>query len=464
MPKERRDRQNLNLDTGTQTAHGCGKTGHREKYNPKELFPNRWSRIGNKARDKSTVFGNLLSHIKIDSLREAFNALDGSKALGVDGISKSEYGRKLEENLRNLEQRIQRGSYKPMPKREVLIPKGNGKMRPIAIGCFEDKLVDWVVSKILTEVYEPLFIRNSFGYRPGKSPHQAVEACYYSLCKNNRQYAVEIDFSSFFNTIPHRKLMKILGKRISDRKFKGLIGRFLKGGLITKPGRIVPGELGTPQGSIMSPILANIYLNEAVDQWFINNHGSYSNIIVRYADDAVFFFRREDDRDNFLKEFRERMQEYKLSLNEEKTRSFRLTKNNHEQFNFLGFTFYWGKQSSRTILKVKTQKEKLIKSIREFYQWIKRVRSQKKLKKLWLTAKSKIQGHINYYGYWMNLLKLNHFYYEAIRALFKWLNRRSHKLSYNWEGFKERLRNFPLMEPLDVRKLKPLGWNLYAIR
>src|SRR5690606_15852920 len=130
---------------------------------------------------------------------------DGTKAKGVDGISKADYGRKLEANLSNLSKRIHTGSYKPMPKREVLIPKINGKMRPIAIACFEDKWVDWVVGKILTQVYEPLFIPNSFGYRPNKAATQAVEASYYSLCKNKRKHIVEIDFSSFFNTIPHRR-------------------------------------------------------------------------------------------------------------------------------------------------------------------------------------------------------------------------------------------------------------------
>jgi len=458
MLMERRDQQNSNLTTDTLTASSSGNFGHLNKSSQLGLMEDRWVRISLKAqRDKDFVFDNLHVHIHEDSLREAFKAIDGSKALGVDSVSKSEYGKNLEENLCDLTQRIKRGSYKPMLKREVLIPKPNGKQRPIAIACFEDKLVDWVISKILTAVYEPLFIRNSFGYRPSKSATQAVEACYYSLCKNIRKHAVEIDFSSFFNTIPHRKLIKVISRRISDRKLKGLIGRFLKSGLINKAGEILPSEVGTPQGSIMSPILANIYLHEVVDLWFLENYASYSNIIVRYADDGMFFFKDETTASEFLKSLEARVQQYGLSLNKDKTHIIKLAKDNHQQFNFLGFTFYWGKQGSRKTLKIKTQKEKLIKSIQEFEQWIKKIRSKEKLKKIWDLAKSKIRGHINYFGYRMNNLKLNHFYAEAVKSLFKWLNRRSQKLSYTWEGFNERIKYFPLMEPWEHARLKKLG-------
>ncbi len=461
MLMEPRDRQELNLATDTLSAHSSGVKGRITDGLLSGTILNRWARIGIGAHDKNRVFANLLTHINVDSLEEAYKALDGTKALGVDSMSKSEYGRNLKESLKDLENRIHKGTYRPQPKREVLIPKANGKTRPIAIACFEDKLVDWVVGKVLTQVFEPLFKKSSFGYRPNKSADQAIEACYNSLCKNERKQVVEIDFSNFFNTIPHKKLMRIIGKRISDNRFKGLIGRFLKGDLINSEGEKLPSELGTPQGSTMSPVLANIYLNEVIDQWFMQNYGSYSNIIVRYADDAVFFFREEDEAKRFVVELENRVKEYGLSLNAEKTRAFTLPKNGHQQFSFLGLTFYWGKQNKRVILKVKTQKEKLIKAIQEFDRWIKAIRNKKKLKDIWELARSKIRGHNNYYGYWMNGLKLNHFRHEATGSLFKWLNRRSQKRSYTWEGFNERLKYFPLMEPLNTTKLKPLGWNPY---
>ena len=231
-------------------------------------------RISLKAQNKTCVFSNLMKHINRDVLIEAFDAIDGKKALGVDQISKSAYGKNLEENISNLLKRIANGSYRPLPKREVLIPKQNGKMRPIAIASFEDKLVDWCVGAILTEIYEPLFIRNSFGYRPRKSAHQAVEACYHSLENGNRPNVLEIDFSNFFNTIPHKKLMKILEKRVADKRFLGLVRRLLTGEILKSSGMISATEVGTPQGGIASPILANIYLNEVLDQWFLKNYSS----------------------------------------------------------------------------------------------------------------------------------------------------------------------------------------------
>jgi RNA-directed DNA polymerase len=439
-----------------------GETGQKEVSIPSDGLLNRWARISERAQNKNAVFTNLLTHINGDSLREAYKAIDGKKAWGVDKLSKVEYGKNLEENLQGLMDKIHKGTYRPQPKREVLIPKMNGKTRPIAIACFEDKLVDWVIGKILTQVFEPLFIRNSFGYRPHKSAHGAIEACYYSLCKNERKYVVEIDFSNFFNTIPHRKMMTIVKRRIKDSRFTGLIGRFLKGELISQEGDKFPSVLGTPQGSIMSPILANIYLNEVLDQWFMQNYASYRRVIVRYADDAIFFFTEENEAKQFLTDLEQRVQAYGLRLNPDKTHLLALPKSGHYQFNFLGFTFYWGKQQKKILLKVKTQKEKLIQGIREFYHWIKQVRNKMTLDNIWRLARSKIRGHNNYYGYWMNGLKLNHFHWEATKSLFKWLNRRSQKRSYTWEGFKERLKNFPLMDPLDTMKLKPLGWNPYA--
>lgn len=452
---ERRDRQSLNLDRDT---HPCIRSGGSGQTN------DRWLRISLKAQDKNLVFHNLLTHVNVESLKEAFNAIDGKRALGVDQVSKEMYGKDLEVNLKDLETRIHKGTYRPMPKREVLIPKANGKTRPIAIACFEDKLVDWVIGKILSAIYEPLFIKNSFGFRPRRSTDNAIRTSYCSLKDNNRTNVVEIDFSSFFNTIPHKQLMEVLGKRILDNRFKGLIGRFLIGGLVNSNGETLPSEIGTPQGGIMSPILANIYLHEVLDQWFIENFASYNNVIVRYADDAVFFFKKGSDARRFMSALEVRVKGAGLSLNMEKTQIINFHKSSNKSFNFLGFTFYWGRhQKCRgQQLKVKTQKEKLLRSIREFYHWIKDNRSRLKTSEIWNLVKMKLLGHYNYFGYWMNRSKLNHFYREVIRSLFKWLNRRSQKISYTIREFAEKLKQQPLPRPPTTSNLKQLGWSPYV--
>lgn len=462
---ERRDNRNLDLNTGTCDTP-CGETHKQiwDKSGQLDMFPSRWLRIGFAAQKKETVFNNLHHHINVETLREAFNALDGSKALGCDGISKKDYEKNLEANLENLATRIYKGSYKPQPKREVLIPKANGKMRPIAISCFEDKLVDWVIAKILSTVYEPLFIRNSFGFRPFCSTDHAINATYQSLKGNRRPFVVEIDFANFFNTILHRQLMKILGKRISDDRLKGLIGRFLQNSILDHSKMQTIPDVGTPQGSAMSPVLANIYLHDVLDSWFLQNWASYTNIIVRYADDAVFFFQKEETAQLFISKLRERIPSFGLSLNEEKTKVVHFGKNESQEFDFLGFTFYWGRnwKSSRRILKLKTQKKTLHRSIQAFTSWIKSIRNKCKTKDIWNSAKSKLAGHYAYFGYALNLAKLSYFYVQTRNALFKWLNRRSQKRSFFWRSFCRKLAFNPLPKPPAISKLKHFSGGLYA--
>lgn len=464
MPVERRCQQSLNLFTSTSTVLRDSIKRHYSTTTQKSLWPNRWERIGSRALEKDAVFTNLLTHINAETLREAFQALDGNKATGTDSITKEQYGKNLEVNLKELVRKIHVGSYKPQDKREVLIPKSDGKMRPLAIACFEDKLVDWVVSKILTTIFEPLFIRNSFGFRPNKSAHEALRATYMSLKDNKRPHVVEIDFASFFNTIPHRGMMKALSAKITDKRFKGLIGRFLKGGILEQSGTTTTPTAGTPQGGIMSPILANIYLNEVIDQWFVEHYASYSNIIVRYADDAVFFFKKKEQADAFLEELQIRVERFGLSLNMDKTKTvdFRKSENNH--FDFLGLTFYWGEKKKHRPrpLKMKTRRKSLHKKMQEFEQWIKKNRSAMKLNAIWEKAKEKLKGHYSYFGLWTNCPKLWHFYHNAVTCLFKWLNRRSQKRSYDWEAFMRRLEHLPLPTPPLTQELINFGRNCYA--
>lgn len=457
---ERRERQNLNHDHFSPSSRRTGMTGSAARA----MGLNSWARIGLLAKDPEIVFNNLFSHVKVENLRQAFQALDGTKAVGIDGISKEQYAKDLDRNLKDLENRLHIGTYRPQAKREVLIPKANGKTRPIAISCFEDKLVEYVLGKILDSVYDPIFIRNSFGFRPRKSPDDAIKANYNILKDDKRPFVVEIDLANFFNTVPHRKLMKILRRRINDRKLLGLIARFLRVDVLNQQGETKQTEVGTPQGSVMSPILSNIFLHYALDIWFLENYASQEAVIVRYADDAVFMFSKEQQAKDFLVALRSRLAEYKLSVNEEKTAIIDFSKRKENIFSFLGFTFFWNKRKgwNKINLVIKTQKEKLVKKTQEFTEWLKLNRSRLSRKEIWSITAAKLRGHYNYYGYYCNRGKLMLFYNNVIGDLFKWLNRRSQRKSYSWKKFQGLLSREPLPLPPSPTQLKQLGWSPYA--
>lgn len=423
-----------------------------------ELQSNSWLRIGLAAKDKEKVFNNLFCHFNMENLREAFHAQDGSKAVGIDGITKEQYGRSLEENLQVLLARLHKGTYRPQPKRSVEIPKANGKTRPLAIASFEDKLVEWVLAKLLTSIYEPIFVKHSYGYRPRRSTLDAIKVFFCSLKDNKRPYVAEIDFTSFFNTVPHKRLIKIIRKRVSDRRILSLINRLLQVGIMDQAGEVHKNEVGTPQGAIVSPVLANIYLHFALDEWFMTEWASKKAVMTRYADDAVFCFELEGDLNAFSQALRERMQSYKLILNEDKSRQLNFHKKQKQAFSFLGFTFYWGKDrgSQKKRLRVKTEQKRLDKKVVEYGQWLKKNRCKLTTSQLWDATNAKLRGHYDAYGVYCNRARLYTFFYKVVGQLFRWLNRRSQKKSYTWDGFKMRLRQFPLLAPPPVRKLKPL--------
>ena len=423
-----------------------------------ELQSNSWLRIGLAAKDKERIFTNLFCHFNMENLREAFHAQDGSKAVGIDGISKERYGQNLDGNLTDLLSRLHKGTYRPLAKRGAEIPKANGKMRPLAIASFEDKLVEWVLAKLLSAIYEPIFTKHSYGFRPRRSVLDAIKVFFCSLKDNKRPHVVEIDFTNFFNTVPHRRLLKMVRKRVSDRRVISLIARLLQVGIMGKTGDIKQNEVGTPQGAIVSPVLANIYLHYALDEWFMETQVRKGAVMTRYADDAVFCFELEDDAKVFNHMLHERMNGYRLTLNEEKSRQLNFHRRQKQAFSFLGFTFYWGKdRGSHTLrLKLKTEQRRLDKKIIEYSQWLKDNRHRLRTAELWEATNAKLRGHYNAYGIVCNRTKLYSYYYSVTRQLFRWLNRRSQKISYTTEGFKMRLQQFPLAVPPPVHKLKPL--------
>jgi len=455
---ERREPQKLNREHSSQS-------GHRTRMAEKKGYTlNSWARISLLAKDPQKVFNNLFHHINDENLRQAFRALDGSKAVGIDNVTKKQYADNLDENLRDLKDRLHLGTYRPQAKREVLIPKANGSTRPIAIGCFEDKIVEWVSGKILESVYEPVFIDNSFGFRPRKKADDAIKANYNILKDDKRPFVVEIDLKSFFNTVPHDKLMEILSYRISDRKLMGLIRRFVKADIIKQDGELLTSKVGTPQGSVMSPVLANIYLHHVLDKWFKANHASKDAVMVRYADDAVFMFSQEETAKAFLIELETRLTKYGLALNSDKTGIINFKKGKEQVFHFLGFTFYWNHKKgwNKINLVIKTQTDKLFKKVSEYTDWIKTNRARHSTKEIWEITAAKLRGHYNYFGYYCNRSKLMHFYTAVTQSLFKWLNRRSQRKSFSWKQFVDKLKANPLPRPPGPTQLKQLGWSPYV--
>lgn len=417
-----------------------------------------WMRIGKLAKHKDVVFKNIFYHFNVENLRQAYAAIDGSKAVGIDRITKDQYGKDLDNNLQRLVDRLHIGTYRPQAKRGVKIPKASGKTRLIAVGSFEDKLVEWVLAQILTQLYEPLFIETSYGFRPKRSTYHAVKTTFQALFKKKRKFVVDVDIKGFFDTVSHRKMIKMLEKRTSDRKFLSLTSRLLEVGIMTEAGLIERGQ-GMPQGGVASPILSNIYLHHALDVWFVENFTRKGGVISRYADDVIFSFTERSEMDRFFEEIKKRLAFYNLEINEEKSKKIDFSPRSGNIFNFLGFTFYWGKDrgSVKKRLRVKTKRERLKEAIANTNEWLKVNRNRYTTDKIWSHIKSILRGHYNYFGLYCNRPKLVHFYYEVNRLMYKWLNRRSQRKSINSAKFKRMLLQNPLPFPPDVRKLKHLN-------
>ena len=416
----------------------------------------RLDRISSAAKSHpDRKFKALVQQFTVENLRQAFRSLDGSKAVGIDQITKDEYAKSLEENLYKLADEISRGGWRPKPSREVLIPKASGGTRPLAIGCLEDKIVQQLGAKILEAIYEQSFHRQSYGFRPKRNTHQALARLFKVIEERSESCVVaEMDLEKFFNSMDHEKLIEILSDRIEDHHFLRLIRRMLRNSILSEEGEIRRNERGTPQGAPISPILANIYLDACLDRWF-EQHWSKHAQMIRYADDAVFVFTNRETAEEFKAALADRFaKDYKLKMNDTKSGivNFNLRSPDAE-IQFLGFHFYWGKKSMRSSkkrLKVKTSPKKLGKSIEAFGDWIKAQRCRLTLDKIWTQTAQKLRGHYSYYGLIHNRPKLSYFYFAIVGALFKWLNRRSQKRSYNWEGFAKRLRHKPLPKPSEA--------------
>ena len=399
-----------------------------------------WIEAAARARPAEKVHA-LMHHLSPANLRRAFQQLDGSKAVGIDRVTKQKYAEHLDGNIDNLHGVLRGGGWCPRPSRQVLIPKPQGGMRPLAIGCLEDKIVQTLVARILEAMYEPIFSRHSYGFRRGKSAHQAVGRLYETIRDRSEScIVVEMDIE--------------LESRIADPHFLRLIRRLLRSSLLTQDG-IKLSEVGTAQGSPASPVLANICLHYLLDEWFREHFGGRGRM-VRYADDAVFVFADAATADEFRLALTARLAEAGLRLNLDKSGIVPFSKRAPKgTVSSLGFQFYWGRDAARRkALKLKTQPKRLGRSIQAFKEWVKLTRNRMKLDKLWGIARAKLQGHFNYFGVSYNEAKLSHFYFACTGLLFRWVNRRSQKRSFTWERFERRLRFSPLPTPPHGAALK----------
>jgi group II intron reverse transcriptase/maturase len=419
------------------------------------------------------VFNNLGHQVDLDLLRRCFHSLDGSKAVGIDGVTKEEYEQNLEKNLEQLLIKIRRGSYHPKASRIVEIPKSDGSRRPLAIACFEDKIVQEAVRRIVEAIYEPVFLECSHGFRPELGCHTALIALDKNLLSWDCGAVLEIDLRKYFNTIPHEPLVKMLEAKITDQRFLHLITKLLKAPTLNEVGVAVRNEIGSPQGSILSPVMANIYLHYVMDTWFtwINESQYGGNArMVRYADDAVFSLRTLAQAEQFRELLVKRLAEYGISLNEAKTkalisgqgiaaRSNRLGQQ-MPTFTFLGFLHVWGISVSRKTgkafwrVKRRTCPVRFKKKLAEIKDYIRKNRHEKDLV---ARVKRVVQGYLNYFAINDNGRRISQFVHEVKRMLYKYLNRRSQRRSLDWPRFTEILKKekFP-----EARILRNLFFNL----
>jgi group II intron reverse transcriptase/maturase len=309
-------------------------------------------------------------------------------------------------------------------------------------------------------IYEPVFIETSYGFRPKRSCHDALRQLNSEIMTKPVNWIADIDLAQFFDTMPHQEILAVMQERIKDRKFLHLISRMLKAGVQT-PGGIVYDELGSPQGSIVSPVIANVFLDHVLDQWFtqvVAQHCRGYCAILRYADDCMAVFEFEDDAQRFMRVLPKRLEKFGLRLNQSKTQLLAFGKRQAWQalkdgerlptLDFLSLTHYWGKsRNGKTRLKRKTSKKRFRRALVTINQWLRHERNAHKLPVLWLRIGLKMRGHFNYFGVTDNSRALSRFERVVHRLLFKWLNRRSQRRSFTWETFKRYLARYPLPKP-----------------
>jgi len=411
--------------------------------------------IANKARaDKQHRFRNLYGLLNEEALLSSWPRVKKRAAGGVDHVSAQQYAEDLEGNVGRLVERLKHKSYRARLVRRRTIPKQGGRTRPLGIPAVEDKLLQIAVARILEAIYEQDFLPSSYGCRPGRGPQRAVSDLSQELQFGCYGYVVEIDVKGFFDHVDHDWMLRMLEERIDDRPFLRLIGKWLKAGVLEEDGQVIHPQTGTPQGGCISPILANIYLHYVLDLWFarkIKPRCRLRAFMCRYLDDVVFAFQRRDEAQAFYRAVPARLAKFGLELAVEKSGILRFSRfhlgGKARSFEFLGFEFRWipDRQGTPRVTR-RTSRKRFRTSLARVTEWI---RAERHRPVGWIFARlnRKLLGYYNYYGVRGNSRSLKAFLYQVLKTLFKWLNRRSQRRSYTWQGFQSLVDRFGVAPP-----------------
>src|SRR5712691_2844650 len=409
--------------------------------------------------DKRYRFRNLYRELNEELLRDSWRLLRKDDALGGDLVSAAEYEANLEENIHQLVEQLKRKRYRAKLVRRHYIPKGEGKLRPLGIPATEDKLLQLAVKRLLEAIYEQDFLPCSYGYRPRVGALDAADQLNEKLQFGGYYHVVEADIKGFFDNLSHEWLMRMLAERIDDQAILRLIKKWLKAGVLDTDGKVLRPEGGTPQGGIISPILANVYLHYALDLWFakvFQRSCRGGAILVRYADDFVCGFGRAEEAQRFYGEVAERLWKFGLELAANKTRviPFSRYRRGETSFDFLGFEFRWGTdRKGQARLQRRTARKKFRSSVKRVAEWCKKNR-HRRVGEQFKLLNAQLRGYYNYYGVNGNYDSLKEFYHLVQRLHLMWLNRRSQRPSYTWEGYYALRQYYALERPRIVGRPK----------
>jgi group II intron reverse transcriptase/maturase len=422
-----------------------------------DMSPGLVKVVARAQREPEGRFHSLAQLIDVAALKRAFHRQRSDAAVGVDGVTKEEYGQNLEANLQDLHARLKEQRYRHQPIRRVHIPKAPGKTRPIGISAFEDKLVQDAVREVLEAIYEQDFLESSYGFRPGRSAHDAVRTLKRIVEGGEVQWIFEADIVSFFDSLDRNELKKMLEVRVVDGSLQRLIGKCLHVGVLDGEMFVEP-ELGTAQGSVLSPLLGNVYLHYVLDLWFeteVKPRLRGKATLIRYCDDFIIGFEREDDARRVMAVLGKRLGRFGLALHPDKTRLLPFWRPPQGQqsgkgpatFDFLGFTFYWTRtRKGHWRMWCKTRRASLRRAKKAIYDWCRRHRHLS-IEEQHAALNRRLRGHFNYFGVSGNFRSLLRLVEATKRAWYKWLRRRSQRTRLNWERFTDLLRWWPLPRP-----------------